>query len=136
MTKKRIAKQNVPPEEMEETQQANWLALLREWQQEKLLAKLHAGTLDEDFGAGRLLIWIDKMLKKWAVQHLWGTRVEQRLKETEQQLAETEQRLVALEQWRHSQEARGAGRGAGNKPPGAESGWRGAGSGQRGVSNG
>ncbi len=115
MTKKRVVKQNVPPEEMEETPQANWLALLREWQQEKLLAKLHAGTLDEDFGAGRLLIWIDKMLKKWAVQHLWGTRVEQRLKETEQRLADTEQRLVALEQWRHSQEARGEGRGAGSR---------------------
>ncbi len=121
MTKKRTAKQNVPPEEMEETPQANWLSLLREWQQEKLLAKLHAGTLDEDFGAGRLLIWIDKMLKKWAVQHLWGTRVEQRLKETEQRLAETEQRLVALEQWRLSQEAGSRKPGTGSRKPGAGS---------------
>ncbi len=110
MTKKRVVKQNVPPEEMEETPQGNWLALLREWKDEKLLQKLHAGDIDEDLVTGRLLTWIDKMLKKWAVQHLWGTRVEQRLQETQRRLVETEQRLVALEQWRLSQEQKAGSR--------------------------
>ncbi len=112
MSKKRTvaARQNVPAAEMEETQQADWLALLRQWQQEKLLPQWQAGTLDEPLTAGRLLIWLDKMLKKWAVQHLWGTRVNQRLQETERRLTETEQRLVALEQWRLSQEQKAGSR--------------------------
>ncbi len=95
MTKKRTAspRPNVPAEEIEETRQADWLALLRNWQREKLLPNWHAGTVDEPLALGRLLAWVDLMLKKWAVQHLWGTRVDQRLKETEQ-------RLEALEQWR------------------------------------
>ncbi len=118
MTKKRTVPSAA---DIEETPQGNWLALLGEWEKEKLLQKLHAGDIDEDLVTGRLLIWVDKLVKKWAVQHLWGTRVEQRLKETEQRLAETEQRLVALEQWQLAQEA-------GSKKPAAGSGKRKAGS--------
>ncbi len=123
MTKKRMA-----ADDIKETPQANWLALLRQWKEEKLLAKLHAGDIDEDLVTGRLLIWIDKMLKKWAVQHLWGTRVEQRLKETKQRLAETEQRLVALEQWRLEQVAGSGKPVAGSRKREAGSGKRAAGS--------
>ncbi len=117
--------------DIEETPQGNWLALLREWKDEQLLQKLNAGNLDEDFFAGRLLIWIDKMVKKWAVQHLWGTRVEQRLKQTEQRLAETEQRLVTLEQWRLSREQEA---GSGKRGPASRK--RAAASGKGEVENG
>ncbi len=91
MTKKRMTT------DIEETPQADWLALLREWEKEKSLPKLPEDDLEEGIGAGRLTVWIDKMLKKWAVQHLWGTRMERRVARLERLLREMEQRLAAME---------------------------------------
>ncbi len=91
MTKKHTAA------DIEETPQGNWLALLREWEKEKLLPKLPEDDFEEAIGTGRLTAWIDKMLKKWAVQHLWGTRMERRVEKLERLWLEMEQRLAEME---------------------------------------